>query len=81
MSSKQVDIYRVKYGHIVDGKHARAISTKKEAMKKIRAGLKRFPDMKISLQQAKKNSAGWKPHSSYVKRRNRITGKVRIVKL
>jgi len=73
--------YRIKYDHIVDGGYAFIASNKEQAMKKIRRDLARFPYIKASLQQSKKSGMGWKPHSSYEYRKNKKTGKMRLVKI
>jgi len=73
--------YRIKYDHMIDGGYTRISSTKIQAMKKIKQDLSRFPHVKASLQQSKKSGFGWKPHSSYMYRRNNKTGRTRLVKL
>ena len=73
--------YKIKYDHIVDGEYYYLESNKEKAMKKIRQDLVRFPYIKATLQQSKKSGIGWKPHSSYMYRRNKKTGRMRLVKL
>lgn len=50
-------------------------------MERIKKELKIHPQVKISLEVKKKNGKGWRSHSSYVYRRNRDTGRMRLVKL
>ncbi len=78
-------LYRIKYDHKISiGGYATVsiiIPTKKQAMKRIREDLSRFPYAKASLQASKKGGFGWKAHSSYIFRKSKKTGKVRLVKL
>ena len=73
--------YRIKYDHVIDGGSARIASNKEQAMKRIKKDLARFPYVKASLQASKKSGFGWKPHSSYMYRKNKKTGRMRLVKL
>lgn len=73
--------YRIKYDHIVDGGYVRIANNLEMAMKRIKRDLARFPYIKVTLQQSKKDGFGWKPHSTYVYRKSKKTGKWRIVKL
>jgi len=80
--------YRIKYGHQIDGSKV-AITVigregyynKKQAIDRIRKDLARVPYAKASLQVSKKSGLGWKPHSSYKYRKNKKTGRMRLVKL
>ena len=65
----------------MDGGYSKVASNKKQAMERIRKDLARFPYVKASLQASKKSGFGWKPHSSYMFRRSKKTGRMRLVKL
>ena len=73
--------YRIKYK--TDGSRVRitVIGTQEQAMERMKKELKRFPDTKAFLQVSKKSGSGWKSHSSYKYRKNKKTGRMRLVKL
>ena len=81
VKKKESKPYRIVYDHQVDGGYSRIASTKEQAMKRIRYDLAKFPHGKASLQVSKKSGFGWKSHSSYVYRKNKKTGRMRLVKL
>jgi len=73
--------YRIRFDHSVYGGSVRIASNKEMAMKCIREILEAYPYIKASLQISKKSGYGWKAHSSYEMRRNKKTGRIRLVKI
>ena len=78
---KSKEVYKIKYDHRIDGGYSKIEPNKKQSMRRIRRDLGRYPYAKASLQTLKKDGIGWKPHSSYMYRRSKKTGRVRLVKL
>lgn len=73
--------YRIRYDHKVGAKYSDYANNKKDAEKKIRDTLERYPYVKASLEVHKKEGSGYKSHSSYKWRYNRKTKRHRLVKL
>ena len=71
--------YRIRYDReIVDSDYE---NNKRDAMSTIRQTLERHPHIKASLDIRGKGRYKYKPHSSYKYRKNRETGRMRLVKL
>ena len=86
MTKKKKDIkrpakYRIRFDQFIDGKYIYDKDTKADAMHLIRENLRRYPYAKATLKTLKTNKKGYKNKSSWMFRRNKKTGRHRLVKL
>ncbi len=86
MAKKGKDIYRsakyrVKFDHVIDGKTTFDKDTEADAIKLIRKKLKRFPYAKAYLKTLKKDKKEYKFKSSWELRKNRASGRHRLVRI
>jgi len=79
---KGASVYRIRYDHLIDGKLIKFPQNKEEALRWISRDLGRFPYVKASLQKSKiPFGTGWKAYETYVYRKSRKSGRMRLVKL
>ncbi|MFH1613303.1 MAG: hypothetical protein ABIB46_06265 [bacterium] len=74
--------YRIKFDHMLDGKYILFPQNKEEGKRWIENYLSRFPYVKAHLEIAKEPfGSGWKSHRTYMYRKNKKTGKMRLVRI
>ena len=73
--------YRIKYKYKKNKVKIVVVGTKDQAMNIIKRELLMHSSSKALLQVPKKSGTGWKSHSSYSYRKNKKTGRMRLVKL
>ena len=86
MAKKKKDIkrlakYRVRFDHVIDGTSIYDKDTKEDAINLIRSKLKRYPYVEANMKTLNKQKDGYKAHSSWAFRRNKKTGRHRLVKI
>jgi len=78
---KRLAKYRIRFDHVIDGKSIFDKDTEEDAMRLIRKKLDRMPYAKANLKTLNKQKDGYKHKSSWMYRRRKKTGRMRLVKL